>query len=134
MKKKKFFNFLDNFICQKQPIPCCRLCRGLLDWNSCFIKPLHYALLSLFVSNNFQHSSFHNIVTNLKIFSFLQLERYVDRKIDKAEDILKSKQRKARSWYHSFINNGDGDGYELQELHIFIASFAAGLAFGFATA
>ncbi|KAK6619620.1 hypothetical protein RUM43_012377 [Polyplax serrata] len=63
-----------------------------------------------------------------------KVTRYVDRKLDKAEDMLKSNERKARRWYHTFINNNGHGGYQLQELHLFMASFAAGVTFGFATA
>ncbi|GLH14388.1 Uncharacterized protein GBIM_18804 [Gryllus bimaculatus] len=59
------------------------------------------------------------------------VERYVDRKVDKAEDVLKKKQRKARRWYHSFV--GDGENFEVQEIHIFLTSFMVGLAVGIVT-
>ncbi|PNF25550.1 hypothetical protein B7P43_G05190 [Cryptotermes secundus] len=60
-----------------------------------------------------------------------QVERYVDRKLDKAEDVLKRKERKARRWYHSLINSEEP--YQLKEIHIFLVAFAAGLAIGIAS-
>jgi FUN14 domain-containing protein 1 len=59
------------------------------------------------------------------------VERYVDRKLDKAEDVLKRKERKAGRWYHSFINSEDP--YRLKEIHIFLVAFAAGVAIGIAS-
>jgi FUN14 domain-containing protein 1 len=56
------------------------------------------------------------------------VERYVDRKLDKAEDILKKKEHTARRWYHSFINGEEP--YQLKEIHIFLVAFAAGVAIG----
>jgi len=59
------------------------------------------------------------------------VERYVDRKLDKAEDVLKRKERKARRWYHTFI---DGEKpCQLKEIHIFLVAFAAGVAIGIAS-
>ncbi|EEB20502.1 fun14 domain-containing protein, putative [Pediculus humanus corporis] len=63
-----------------------------------------------------------------------KISKYVDRKLDKAEDALRSNQRRVRKWYHAFINKNGHTGYNLQELHLFVASFTAGLAFGLATA
>jgi FUN14 domain-containing protein 1 len=59
------------------------------------------------------------------------VERYVDRKLDKAEDILKRRERKARSWYHTFITGEKP--YQLKGIHIFLVGFAAGLAIGIAS-
>jgi FUN14 domain-containing protein 1 len=59
------------------------------------------------------------------------VERYVDRKLDKAEDILKRRERKARSWYHTFITGEKP--YQLKQIHIFLVGFAAGLAIGIAS-
>jgi FUN14 domain-containing protein 1 len=59
------------------------------------------------------------------------VERYVDRKVDKAEDILKGQERKARRWYRSLINSEEP--YQLKEIHIFLVAFAAGVAIGIAT-
>lgn len=74
-------------------------------------------------------------VCHVPISISFQLERYVDKKIDKMENKIKEKSTGVRRWYHSFVNNGEnGGGYKLQELHLFIASFAAGVAFGFASA
>lgn len=49
-------------------------------------------------------------------------ERYVDRKVDQAEGVLKKGQKKAKRWY----NGGNG----VTEMHIFIISFVAGIAIG----
>ncbi|XP_046992329.1 FUN14 domain-containing protein 1-like [Schistocerca americana] len=61
-----------------------------------------------------------------------KVERLVDRNIDKAEELLKNKQRKAKHWYHSFI--GDEDYFQVQEIHIFLASFVLGFSVGILTA
>jgi hypothetical protein len=62
---------------------------------------------------------------------YFQVERYVDRKLDKAEDILKRRERKARSWYHTFITGEKP--CQLKGIHIFLVGFAAGLAIGIAS-
>jgi FUN14 domain-containing protein 1 len=59
------------------------------------------------------------------------VERYVDRKLDKAEDVLKRKEHQARRWYHTFVS-GDKP-YQLKEIHIFLVAFAAGAAIGIAS-
>ncbi|XP_018325535.1 FUN14 domain-containing protein 1 isoform X1 [Agrilus planipennis] len=59
-----------------------------------------------------------------------KMERYVDRKIDKAEDILKKKQKTAKRWYTSIIGEEE---WKLKEIHIFCVSFIAGLALGVGT-
>ncbi len=51
----------------------------------------------------------------------------MDRKLDKAEDLLKKKEVKAKQWYHNFT--GDNN-YRATESHIFLASFAVGMACG----
>ncbi|KAK9758504.1 FUN14 family [Popillia japonica] len=56
-------------------------------------------------------------------------ERYVDRKIDKTEEVIKNKQAKVKHWYSSFM--GDS-GCQVKELHVFLASFLAGVAIGVA--
>lgn len=51
----------------------------------------------------------------------------MDRKIDKAEDLLKKKEKKAKKWF----NNVTGDDhYKATETHIFLTSFVAGMAIG----
>lgn len=55
----------------------------------------------------------------------------MNRKLDKAEDVLRNRQRKARRWYQVYAT-GD-EGFQLQEVHIFIASFVAGMAVGVVT-
>jgi len=59
------------------------------------------------------------------------VDRYVDRKLDKAEDILKRKERKVRRWYHTFVNGENP--CQLKEIHIFLVAFAAGVAIGIAS-
>lgn len=61
----------------------------------------------------------------------LQAERYVDRKIEKADNALRNKQNKAKKWYHSFL--GDETGVKLNELHIFLCAFTGGVAIGVAS-
>ncbi|KAJ0182555.1 hypothetical protein K1T71_001924 [Dendrolimus kikuchii] len=58
---------------------------------------------------------------------FEKVERFVDRKLDKAEDLLKKKEKKAKRWYNNFT--GD-DEYRATETHVFLASFVAGMAVG----
>lgn len=58
----------------------------------------------------------------------LQADRFIDRKLNQAENLLKNKQKKAKKWYSSLI--GDEHGARLNELHIFAISFAAGVAIG----
>ncbi|XP_041975537.1 FUN14 domain-containing protein 1 isoform X1 [Aricia agestis] len=58
---------------------------------------------------------------------FNKVERFVDRKLDKAEDLLKRKEVKAKRWYNNFV--GD-DHYRATESHVFLASFVAGMAVG----
>lgn len=65
-------------------------------------------------------------------FVFLQADRYLDRKLDQAENLLKKKGKSARKWYSKLI--GDENGAKLNELHIFMLSFAAGVAIGIGTA
>lgn len=55
------------------------------------------------------------------------MERFVDRKLDKAEDLLKKKEVKAKRWYNKFTAD---DQYHATESHVFLASFAAGMAVG----
>ncbi|XP_030748371.1 FUN14 domain-containing protein 2 isoform X1 [Sitophilus oryzae] len=57
-------------------------------------------------------------------------ERYVDRKADQAVSKVKKGQQKAKKWYSSFT----GDECKLKEVHIFIVSFAAGVAIGIGSA
>lgn len=62
----------------------------------------------------------------------LQAERYVDRKLDRAEDILKREKKKAIKWYSKLI--GDENGPKVNGLHIFLTAFAGGIAIGIASA
>jgi FUN14 domain-containing protein 1 len=59
------------------------------------------------------------------------VERYVDRKLDKAEDVLKRKERRTRHWYHTFVS--DEKLCQLKKIHIFLVAFAAGVAIGIAS-
>lgn len=60
-----------------------------------------------------------------------QVERYVDRQIDKAENTIQKKQKGAKSWYRKVM--GDSE-YQLKEIHVFLVSFVAGVAIGIGTA
>ena len=62
----------------------------------------------------------------------MQADRYLDRKLDQAENLLKKKSKSAKKWYSKLI--GDENGPKLNELHIFMLSFAAGVAIGIGTA
>lgn len=64
-------------------------------------------------------------------FRTMQAERFVDRKLDQAESVLKRKQKKVKKWYSAFI--GDENGARVNELHIFAIAFGAGVALGFAS-
>lgn len=54
------------------------------------------------------------------------MERFVDRKLDKAEEALRSNKRKANRWWNSVVKE-DGS-FEVTKSHIFHASFCLGLA------
>ena len=54
------------------------------------------------------------------------MERFVDRKLDKAEETLRNKKRKVNRWWNSMAKE-DGS-FEITKTHIFHASFAMGLA------
>ncbi|XP_031831031.1 uncharacterized protein LOC116426350 isoform X2 [Nomia melanderi] len=59
-----------------------------------------------------------------------KVERYVDKKLDKAEQLLKNGESRTRRWYHSVT--GD-TSFKPKEFHFFITSFVTGLALGMAT-
>lgn len=63
----------------------------------------------------------------------LQMERFVDRKMDKAEQLLKSGETRGRRWYQNIIGGGE-ENFRARELHFFLISFAAGVAIGAASA
>lgn len=67
---------------------------------------------------------------SLLSFFIFQLGKYVDEKVDKAENILKSQKTKAQSWYSKIIGEEE---FKLQDIHIFIMSFAVGASIGFVT-
>ncbi|GLV46593.1 uncharacterized protein CBL_13350 [Carabus blaptoides fortunei] len=58
-----------------------------------------------------------------------KVERFVDHKIDDAEDLLKNRQKKAKSWFQTVSGNSD---FAVREIHIFFVSFLAGMAVGVA--
>ncbi|XP_033208722.1 FUN14 domain-containing protein 1 isoform X3 [Belonocnema kinseyi] len=60
-----------------------------------------------------------------------KMERYVDKKLDKAEQLLKNGESRTRRWYHSIT--GDSS-FKVKEIHIFLAAFGAGVAIGLASA
>lgn len=57
-----------------------------------------------------------------------QMERYVDKKLDKAEELLRKKERKAKRWFNRL--SGDEDEFVFQEIHVFLASYLIGIAIG----
>lgn len=57
------------------------------------------------------------------------MERFVDKKLDKAEDLLKKQQKKTKSWYDALR----GKSAEMKDFNIFIISFLGGVALGIAT-
>uniref|UniRef100_A0A336MKQ7 CSON002555 protein n=1 Tax=Culicoides sonorensis TaxID=179676 RepID=A0A336MKQ7_CULSO len=59
-------------------------------------------------------------------------ERYVDRAISSAEDTVNKKRKQAKNWYASFI--GDNNGVKVNDFHIFLLSFVAGVSLGIGTA
>ncbi|XP_043678437.1 FUN14 domain-containing protein 1 isoform X1 [Vespula pensylvanica] len=59
-----------------------------------------------------------------------KVERFVDKKLDKAEQLLKNGESNTRRWYHSIT--GDSS-FRPTEFHFFLASFTVGLALGIAT-
>jgi len=61
----------------------------------------------------------------------LQVERCIDKKLDKAERLLKQGKARTRRWYHTLIGEDD---FQLKEIHFFLVSFAAGVAIGIASA
>lgn len=54
--------------------------------------------------------------------------RYVDKKLDKAEDFIAQKERKAKRWFNRL--SGDEDEFIFTEIHVFLASYLIGIAFG----
>ncbi|KAJ8684169.1 hypothetical protein QAD02_019961 [Eretmocerus hayati] len=62
-----------------------------------------------------------------------KMERYVDRKLDRAEQLLKNGESRGRRWYHNIVGRGDGS-FQAREVHFFLVSFAAGVAIGMASA
>jgi FUN14 domain-containing protein 1 len=57
-----------------------------------------------------------------------QVGRYVDKKLDKAEDLLRKKERKAKRWFNRLA--GDEDEFVFEEIHVFLVSYLIGLALG----
>ncbi|CAH1737935.1 unnamed protein product [Aphis gossypii] len=51
--------------------------------------------------------------------------RYVDKKLDKAEDLLRKKERKAKRWFNRI--SGDEDEFVFEEIHVFLASYLLAL-------
>lgn len=68
----------------------------------------------------------------LPLLFSLQAERFVDRKLNQAEDVLNKRTKKAKKWYTNLI--GDETGCKVNDLHIFLCAFAAGVAIGVGTA
>lgn len=57
-----------------------------------------------------------------------QVGRYVDKKLDKAEDFMAQKERKAKRWFNRL--SGDEDEFVFNETHVFLMSYLIGIAFG----
>ncbi|XP_057655918.1 FUN14 domain-containing protein 2-like isoform X2 [Diorhabda carinulata] len=53
-------------------------------------------------------------------------ERFLDRKLDQAEEVIRKGKSKANKWYSD-------SNYQVKEIHIFLVSFIAGVAIGIAT-
>ncbi|XP_014225453.1 FUN14 domain-containing protein 1 isoform X1 [Trichogramma pretiosum] len=62
-----------------------------------------------------------------------KMERYVDKKMDKAEQLLKNGETRTRRWYQNLTGGDSHTSFRTQELHVFLVSFAAGVAIGVAT-
>ncbi|XP_006562106.1 FUN14 domain-containing protein 1 isoform X2 [Apis laboriosa] len=56
-----------------------------------------------------------------------KVERYVDKKLDKAEQLLKNGESRTRRWYHSIT--GD-TSFKPTEFHFFLSYFVGGFALG----
>ncbi|KAH0548960.1 FUN14 domain-containing protein 2 [Cotesia glomerata] len=64
-----------------------------------------------------------------------KVERFVDKKLDKAEDYLKSKKAQGHRWYEKFLGTDNANGvFKPKEMHFFVVSFVAGVLIGSATA
>jgi len=57
-----------------------------------------------------------------------QVGRFVDKKLDKAENLLRKKERKAKRWFNRI--SGDEDEFVFEEIHVFLASYLVGLVLG----
>ncbi|XP_060866648.1 FUN14 domain-containing protein 1 isoform X1 [Metopolophium dirhodum] len=57
-----------------------------------------------------------------------KMGRFVDKKLDKAEDLLRKKERKAKRWFNRI--SGDEDEFVFEEIHVFLASYIIGLVLG----
>jgi len=51
----------------------------------------------------------------------------VDKKLDKAESVMKKKERKIKNWY---CRRADSECFIFEEIHVFIVTFLAGMAIG----
>ncbi|XP_011176244.1 FUN14 domain-containing protein 1 [Solenopsis invicta] len=61
-----------------------------------------------------------------------KVERCVDKKLDKAERLVKQGKTRVRRWYH--VLTGNEETFQTTEFHFFLVSFVAGVALGVATA
>lgn len=69
----------------------------------------------------------HYIFVIFNINIICQVERYVDKKLDKAEQLLKNGESRTRRWYHSIT--GD-TSFKPTEFHFFLSYFVGGFALG----
>ncbi|KAK5639089.1 hypothetical protein RI129_011581 [Pyrocoelia pectoralis] len=59
-----------------------------------------------------------------------KVEDYVDRKADQVESLVKDRKKAAKGWYSSITGIPN---HKLREIHVFLISFAAGIAIGIGT-
>lgn len=95
-------------------------------------REFSYSAQAALCKFTFERYANPNFVLMSTFAASFQADRFVDRKLNQAEDILKKKQKSAKKWYSNMI--GDSNGPKLNEFHIFIISFAAGVALGVGTA
>ncbi|KAF5300362.1 hypothetical protein FQR65_LT00983 [Abscondita terminalis] len=60
-----------------------------------------------------------------------KVENFVDKKVDQVEELVANRQKAVQRWYSSFTGGSD---YRLNEIHLFVVSFVAGIAIGIGTA
>ncbi|CAD6241334.1 GSCOCG00002660001-RA-CDS [Cotesia congregata] len=101
-----------------------------------FLEVIKFSRLSYLKKKYCQvFANFSVIFMTLKLPCVLQVERFVDKKLDKAEDYLKSKKAQGHRWYEKFLGTDNANGvFKPKEMHFFVVSFVAGVLIGSATA